>query len=65
MEILNVPRVSSADYFPRFFLPGVLEKQYEELLRVIDKAPPHEDLTFVDSAVNLQEGLEDHNEDAG
>ena len=35
-------------------------------LRVIDKAPPHdEDLTFVDFAVKLQDGLVDHNEDAG
>ena len=48
-----------------FFLIDVLEKQYEELLRVIDKAPPHEDLTFADSAVNLEEGLVDHSEDAG
>ena len=32
---------------------------------MIDKAPPHEDLTFADSAVNLEEGLVDHSEDAG
>lgn len=48
-----------------FFLIDVLEKQYEQLLWVIDKTPPHEDLTFVDTAVNFQEGLVDHNEDTG
>ena len=32
---------------------------------MIDKAPPHEDFTFVNSAVNLEEGLVDHNKDAG
>lgn len=48
-----------------FFLIDDLEKQYEQILRVIDKAPPHEDLTFVDTDVNLQEGLVDDNENAG
>ena len=33
---------------------------------MIDKTPPHEDVTIVDTAaVNLQEGLVNHNEDAG
>lgn len=32
---------------------------------MIDKAPPHEDLTIIDAEVHMQEGLLDHNENAG
>lgn len=62
--MFSVPQSLRLTTFP-YFLLDVLEKQYEQLLWVIDKTPPHEDLTTVDTAVNLQEGLVDHNEDAG
>ena len=32
---------------------------------MIDKAPPQEDLAIIDADVRMQEGLLDHNEDAG
>lgn len=32
---------------------------------MINKAPPHEDLAIIDADVHMQEGLLDHNEDAG
>ena len=65
-KIFSVPQSLRLITFPYlFFLLDVLRKDYEQLLWVIDKTPPHEDLTYVDTGVNLQEGLVDHNEDAG
>lgn len=51
---------------PLFFLVDDHEQQYDQLLRMIDKAAPHQDLTFIEGDVHVQEGLlDDINEDAG
>ena len=47
--MFSVPQSLRLTTFP-YFLLDVLEKQYEQLLWVIDKTPPHEDLTTVDTA---------------